>query len=92
MIDGGLEEDGRRGVRVVVWEGHGELEGEIGVGGVLRPLDSGFPSHKVTVCAGKGRDARGRRCHELHELGLESVVGGGRDRVSIHRTRNNSRS
>ena len=70
MVDGGLEQDGRGRVRVVVWKGHGELESEVGVGGVFGPFYGGFPSHQITVCARKGRNARGRGCHELHELGL----------------------
>lgn len=72
MVDGRLEEHRWRDVGVVIGKGKAELEREAGVGSIIGALDRGSPGEQVAVSGGKGRDARGGGCHELHQFGLES--------------------
>lgn len=74
MVDWSLEKHRWWGVWVVGWEGEGELEGELRIRSVFWTVDSSAPGEEVAVGRGKGGDAWGGGGHELHELGLESVV------------------
>lgn len=73
MVDGCLEEDGRRRIRVVGREREAQLEREAGIRGVLRSLDSGGPRHEVAISGGKRGDSGRWRGHKGHQLGLESI-------------------
>lgn len=73
MVDGRLEEDRGRAVRVVGRKGEGELEGQAFVVRFRRPRDGGGPREQVTVAVGEGGDAGRGGHHELHELGLEPL-------------------
>ena len=71
VVDRGLEEDFWQGVRVVCWEGEGELEGERVVGRVGGAEQGCVPVGEVG-CR-EGGDAGGGRGHESHEFGLQAV-------------------
>jgi len=71
VVDRGLVEDGRRHVGVVVGEVHGQLEDEVGVGGVGRAVDGGSPDSHVLVIGERG-DARGGLGHDVHKLLLQT--------------------
>lgn len=75
MVDGRLEEDGRRAIRVVRREGEGEFEGQALVMGFCRAGDGRRPREQVAVAVGKGGDAGRGGHHELHELRLEPLGG-----------------
>lgn len=53
MVDRGLEKDRRRCIRIIMGEGEGELEGQILVRRVARPVDGRSPRQEVTVCVGE---------------------------------------
>lgn len=73
VVDGGLEEDGGRRVRVVVGECEGELQRQALIGRLCRAGDGRRPGEKVAVGVGEGRDTGRGRHHELHELGLQPI-------------------
>jgi hypothetical protein len=66
VVDGCLEEDSGWRVRVVWWEGEGELEGEARVGRFCGTDDGRGPMHEVAVGVGEGGDTGSRGEHEGH--------------------------
>jgi len=75
MVDGSLEENRRWGVRVVGRESEGELEGKIGVWGIVRSFDCRSPREEIAISGWECRDTWGSRGHQLHELSLETFGG-----------------
>ena len=73
VVDGGLEEDGRRGVGIVVGEGEGELQVQALVRCLGRASDGRCPGEQVAVGVGESGDAGRGLDHELHQLGLQAI-------------------
>lgn len=73
VVDGGLEEDGGRRVRVVVREGKGELQRQSFIGRLRRAGDSPRPGKEVAIGVGEGRDTGRGRHHKLHQLSLQAI-------------------
>lgn len=74
VVDRGAEEHLGGLIRVVHGEVETELENQPRVGRILDAVDGGAPLGQVAIGGGEGGDAWGGRGHELHQLGLESVV------------------
>ena len=72
VVDGRLEQDGWRRVRVVVCELHGELEGEPRIGCIVGALDGRRPTRHILVVREGGYAGR-RLGHDVHELFLETA-------------------
>jgi hypothetical protein len=72
VVDGTLEHDVGRCIRVVRGEGEGKFECEALVRCVIGPVESGGP-HEKGIAGWKGGDARRGGRHERHEFGLEST-------------------
>lgn len=66
VVDGGLEKDSGRRVRVVVREGKRELQGQPLIGCLGWAGDGRCPREEVAVSVGEGRDTGRRRHHQLH--------------------------
>jgi hypothetical protein len=77
VVDGSGEADLRRHVWVAGREVEAQLECESRVGRVGGTDDGAVPDSEVAVMR-KGTDAGRRRCHQCHELTLQSVI-----RVSV---------
>lgn len=73
VVDGRLEEHGRRRIGVVARESKRQLEFQPVVRRIGRSGDCRRPREKVAVCIREGGDTGGRREHQLHELGLKAV-------------------
>ncbi len=74
VVDGGLEEDSRSRVRIVVRESEGEFEGKTSIGSFSRAFYSRSPRLEIAIGRRESRDARSRRGHKLHQLGLQSAL------------------
>lgn len=72
VVDGRLEEHGRRRIGIVAGERERELQFQAVVGSVGRPGDGRRPREKVAICVREGGDPRGGREHQLHEFGLKA--------------------
>ena len=73
----GEELDDRRLVGILLAELHGELEGAVLEGGVVRPEDDGVPHHDVVLARSAG-DAGRRVFLQTLEIAHETSSGGGR--------------
>jgi hypothetical protein len=70
VVDWGLEENRRSGVGVIGREGERQLESKTGVRSVIGSFYCRSPRKKTTIGIRESRDARSRRGHKLHQLGL----------------------
>lgn len=72
VVDGGGEANLRRHIRVAGREVEAQLECETGVRSVGRADNGAVPDSEVAVMR-KGTDAGRGRCHQCHELALQSA-------------------
>ena len=89
MVYGRFEEYGGWSVGISVWKDERELEDEVGVWSLCGSGDRRSPGEKVIWIIGEGRDPRGGRHHQLHELCLEAGGKGQEDCTSrqMHRSK-----
>lgn len=76
MVDGCLEEDSGRHIRVCGRKVEGELEGEAGVGSIVRAGDCSGPQEQIIRIVWESRDTGRGGHHELHQFGLEPDIRG----------------